>query len=126
MLLFQVSLLDKTLSALNVDVKTVDQFQGSDRDIVIYSCTRTAEKPKQDGPAKESILDDERRLNVAVTRAKAKLVIVGNSTALKTYGPFAKMLDYLEQNSMTYTVSQSDFGQCNMLNASIGQEAALS
>ena len=118
-------MLAKALSSFNVDVKTVDQFQGSDRDIVVYSCTRTVEKPKQDSSAKDSILDDERRLNVAVTRAKAKLVVVGNSTAMKTYDPFAKMLNYLEENSMTYTVSQSDFGQCNMLNASIGQETAL-
>ena len=94
----QVTLLNKALSSFNVDVKTVDQFQGSDRDIVIYSCTKTAERNlkegggKESGTNKDSILDDERRLNVAVTRAKAKLVIIGNSATLKSYAPFGKIL----------------------------------
>ena len=93
----QVTLLNKALSSFNVDVKTVDQFQGSDRDIVIYSCTKTAERNLKEGGGKEggnkdSILDDERRLNVAVTRAKAKLVIIGNSATLKSYTPFGKIL----------------------------------
>ena len=42
----------------------------------------------------DDILSDWRRLNVAVTRAKAKLWVIGNAKALKTYAPFGKMLDY--------------------------------
>ena len=122
-----MSLLSKVLSTQNVDVKTVDQFQGSDRDIIIYSCTKTSESARSghqgesdSSRSRDSILDDERRLNVAVTRAKAKLVIVGNSKALKTYRPFAKMLAYLEENNMTYKVAPSDFEHANLLDVSIG------
>ena len=142
----QVTLLNKALSSFNVDVKTVDQFQGSDRDIVIYSCTKTAERNLKEGREnggkesgnKDSILDDERRLNVAVTRAKAKLVIIGNSATLKSYAPFGKilicvigclnttkhyvpiligkMLTYLDENNMSYKLTPSDdFGICNAL-----------
>ena len=58
------------------DINTVDQFQGTDRDVIIYSCTRCRPKVGDQNGGKErsvDILSDRRRLNVAVTRAKVHL-----------------------------------------------------
>ena len=102
----QVSLLRKLLSSTlpSSDISTVDQFQGRDKDIIIYSCTKTKPLKKVDDKSDDSsnesnvnILNDWRRLNVAVTRAKAILWIVGNVQALKSYEPFQKLSDYLEE-----------------------------
>ena len=54
---------------LNIIIDTVDAFQGKERDIVIFSLTRTS--------GKNWFLADERRLNVALSRAKDKIIIVG-------------------------------------------------
>jgi len=72
----QVSNLRKCLSKLVDDpstVNTVDQFQGRDQDVIIYSCTRCRPKIVDEKATNEKsidILSDRRRLNVAVTRAK--------------------------------------------------------
>ncbi len=104
----QVSMLRKLLtgSITSGDISTVDQFQGRDKDIIIYSCTKT--KPKNPNGnrlysegsltvGKDDIMSDFRRLNVAVTRAKAKLIIVGHKQALHTYAPFKEVIDYLDK-----------------------------
>ena len=87
----------------STDISTVDQFQGRDKDVIIYSCTRT--KPRRDNAA-EDILNDWRRLNVAVTRAKARLWLVGNVPALNSYGPFAKMLEYLSFKELIFKLGK--------------------
>lgn len=73
----QVSNLRKFLSNSVADpssINTVDQFQGRDQDVIIYSCTRCRPKVTVDENKKHSvdILSDRRRLNVAVTRAKVR------------------------------------------------------
>ncbi|KAL7693632.1 putative P-loop containing nucleoside triphosphate hydrolase, DNA2/NAM7 helicase, AAA [Plasmopara halstedii] len=78
---------------LSVEVNTVDGFQGREKEIVIYSCVRTChgglrkKKRRRHGKEVKEALDafwaDERRMNVAITRAKSSLWVVGNSTLLK-------------------------------------------
>ncbi|KAG7380514.1 hypothetical protein PHYPSEUDO_007072 [Phytophthora pseudosyringae] len=79
---------------LGIEVNTVDGFQGREKEIIIYSCVRTShggrrkKKRRSHGNDEEdNVLDafwaDERRMNVAITRAKSSLWIVGNSTLLK-------------------------------------------
>ncbi len=101
----QVSVLRKLCSVPSCDISTVDQFQGRDKDVVIYSCTRT--KPKRITETEtEDIMSDWRRLNVAVTRAKCRLWMVGNTDVLKTYAPFAKLIDYLRSNDLIFKLQQ--------------------
>ncbi len=57
----------------NKNVNTVDQFQGSERDVVIVSLTRT------DHPLTGEFVSDFRRINVAISRAKRLLIILGSS-----------------------------------------------
>lgn len=61
-------------------VSTVDAFQGSEMDIIILSCVRSAAVPVSTGVSRSRIgfLSDPRRLNVAITRARSSLIVVGN------------------------------------------------
>ncbi|XP_055844725.1 DNA replication ATP-dependent helicase/nuclease DNA2 [Episyrphus balteatus] len=82
------------LGFANVEVNTVDQYQGRDKDVILYSCTRTGSsacKTLEKSKGVE-ILEDKRRLTVAITRSKHKLIIVGDSACLKQYTPFNELL----------------------------------
>jgi senataxin len=68
----QVDYLQEKLRPYGVDVMTIDGSQGKERDFIIFSCVRSNDKI--------GFLNDERRLNVALTRAKQGLYIVGNLT----------------------------------------------
>ena len=59
-----------------VSVNTVDGFQGSERDVIIISCVRS-------GGGSIGFLQDKQRLNVALTRAKHCLVLIGDIAALR-------------------------------------------
>ena len=71
----------------NVAVDTVDRFQGSSEEVVIVSfvASDNLESP---------VFDDPRRLNVALTRAKRALVLVGNPDALRTDAFCSRLLDW--------------------------------
>ena len=84
----QVVELRKTIyaySKLRVFIDTVDGFQGKEADIVIFGITRTT------GPFR--FLADERRLNVALSRAKDQLIIVGNREYAEKKRLLAKIAD---------------------------------
>lgn len=76
-------------SSMNVEVNTVDQYQGRDKEIIIYCCTKSNEDPFDMSPAHQNeILEDQRRLTVAITRSKYKLIIIGDVGSLEKYSPF--------------------------------------
>lgn len=70
----RVQFLSKQLS-VEITVSTVDGFQGDECDVIILSCVRASEKPRPGGSI--GFLSDQRRLNVAITRAKSTLIILG-------------------------------------------------
>ncbi|MFB6104366.1 MAG: AAA domain-containing protein [Halobacteriaceae archaeon] len=70
-----------------VTVDTVDRFQGSAADIIIVSFVASTDL---DSP----IFEDTRRLNVALTRARHGLVLVGDEAVLRTRGLYDRMLDW--------------------------------
>lgn len=96
----QVELLKKCMQCVDhalagdIEVNTVDQYQGRDKEIIIYSCTK-CDNPQlvnQSTSVREfEILEDFRRLTVAITRAKHKLIIVGDVNSLQMYTPFKTM-----------------------------------
>ncbi len=88
----QATLLSKNLLYKDLEIKTVDGFQGREKEMIILSFVRN-------NPQKQlGFLTDYRRLNVAISRAKTKLVIVGNIETL-THDPYyARLYRYVKQN----------------------------
>jgi superfamily I DNA and/or RNA helicase len=87
----------------NIDVSTLDSFQGKEYDIIIFSFTRSSDHnnaPFENGKrkfAKVGFLDDARRLNVAFSRAKKKLILIGNSkTLVDSRSHFDRIFNYTE------------------------------
>jgi DNA replication ATP-dependent helicase Dna2 len=70
-----------------VTVDTVDRFQGSSKEVIVVSFTATE---GLDGP----IFEDYRRINVALTRAKKALVLVGDADALATDPVYGRMVEW--------------------------------
>ncbi len=76
----------------NISVNTIDSFQGQERDIVYISMTRS----NTDGII--GFLSDTRRMNVAMTRARKKLVIIGDSATLSRHPFYAGFIAYAEKH----------------------------
>ena len=70
-----------------VAVDTVDRFQGSSKEVVVISFVATADL---EGP----IFEDYRRVNVALTRAKKALVLVGDAETLSTDDTYRRMVEW--------------------------------
>ncbi|XP_054168216.1 DNA replication ATP-dependent helicase/nuclease DNA2-like [Oppia nitens] len=100
----QVGFLRDTITLDGLEVNTVDQFQGRDKDVIIYSCVKSN---TNESVGNNEILNDERRLNVAITRAKKKLVIIGNKSTLNKYKPFHKLFNIL-RNDQILSLNSSD------------------
>lgn len=81
------------LTALHayVTINTVDAFQGQERDVIAISLVRSNEK------AEVGFLNDIRRINVALTRARMKLIIIGDSATLGTHPFYVELLEYVQQ-----------------------------
>ncbi|XP_070820257.1 DNA replication ATP-dependent helicase/nuclease DNA2 [Chaetodon trifascialis] len=79
-----------------VEVNTVDRYQGRDKSVIVLSFVRST---AEEGTLGE-LLKDWRRLNVAITRAKHKLLMVGSATTLRRYAPVEKLLNHLQQENM--------------------------
>ncbi|XP_073948373.1 DNA replication ATP-dependent helicase/nuclease DNA2-like [Choristoneura fumiferana] len=90
----QVALLRRALLKQAVEVSTVDQFQGRDKSVIIYSCTKRDDAANDKKVKEGEVLNDQRRLAVGVTRAKHKLLVVGNSTALQRYEPLKRLIEF--------------------------------
>ena len=74
-----------------VDINTVDGFQGQEREVVYISLVRSNTKNKI------GFLADIRRMNVALTRARKKLVVIGDSSTLGEHPFYRDFLDYIDQ-----------------------------
>ncbi|MDZ4838969.1 MAG: AAA domain-containing protein [Bacteroidota bacterium] len=77
---------------LTLSINTIDSFQGQERDIIIISMARS-------NPRGEiGFLKDYRRMNVAMTRAKSQLIIIGDTATLSYDSFYANMVEYLQLN----------------------------
>lgn len=89
-----------------IEVATLDSFQGMEFDVVIFSFTRSA-APHQENQ-KVGFLDDARRLNVAFSRAKKKLILIGNSDTLRRKtSHFDRLFDYTQLFRDLVTLSRN-------------------
>ena len=77
-----------------IEVKTVDGFQGREKEIIIISTVRS------NANGNIGFLNDLRRLNVAITRAKRKLIIIGNKDTLKNNPTYSRLIEFVESEDL--------------------------
>tara|TARA_B110000495_G_scaffold82566_1_gene71008 strand:- start:313 stop:2238 length:1926 start_codon:yes stop_codon:yes gene_type:complete len=76
----------------DIEVRTVDGYQGREKEIIIFSCVRS-------NPEKNvGFLADSRRLNVALTRAKRGLIVIGDPTTLRSDKNWQAWLEYIRNS----------------------------
>ncbi len=76
----------------HIAVNTIDSFQGQERDIVYISMTRS------NPDSRIGFLSDIRRMNVAMTRARKKLVVIGDSATLAQTPFYKEFIEYAENH----------------------------
>lgn len=88
----QVNEIQNELQSLNKQINTIDSFQGQERDIILISLVRSNTQ------SEIGFLKDYRRMNVAMTRAKKKLIIIGDSSTIGQDSFYAGLLDFVEKS----------------------------
>lgn len=74
-----------------ITINTVDGFQGQERDVILISLVRANEE------GQIGFLNDLRRMNVAITRARMKLIILGDVSTLTRHAFYAELYRYIEE-----------------------------
>ncbi|MEN6338317.1 MAG: IGHMBP2 family helicase, partial [Phycisphaerales bacterium] len=98
----QVRLLRERLSVPGLEIDSVDGFQGREKEAVVISLVRS-------NPQGEiGFLQDVRRMNVAMTRARRKLLLVGDSATLSAHPFYRRMIEHFEAASAYRTVWEED------------------
>eukprot|EP00743_Colponemidia_sp_Colp-15_P012804 GILK01014683.1.p1 GENE.GILK01014683.1~~GILK01014683.1.p1 ORF type:complete len:800 (+),score=101.60 GILK01014683.1:36-2402(+) len=87
----------------SVEVNVVDAFQGREKDIIVFSCVRANEGRGV------GFLSDVRRMNVALTRARASLVVFGNSDCLNTNPYWNELIDDTKRRGKYVAINRVDF-----------------
>ncbi len=82
---------DRAWYETKIAVNTIDSFQGQERDIIYISLTRS------NAEGDIGFLSDIRRMNVAMTRARKKLVVIGDSATLAQFSFYEKFIDYAQE-----------------------------
>ena len=75
-----------------ISVNSVDGFQGQERDVIIISMVRDNDQ------GAIGFLSDLRRMNVAITRARMKLIILGNAETLSRHRFYAQLIEHFQQH----------------------------
>ena len=110
-----------------IEINSVDGFQGREKDVVIFSAVRSNHRYQSNNAAGHGghsigFVGDERRLNVAITRAKRLLIVVGNAGTLGTDATWAGMIQSLQERRKVKRVdraenlSQKEIFSCLSLN----------
>lgn len=87
-----------------ITVHTVDGFQGQERDVILISLVRANDE------GRIGFLNDLRRMNVAITRARMKLIIVGDASTLTRHAFYKALYDYIEKHGKVLVFNASGDG----------------
>ena len=93
---------DKIKEFENVSVRTVDGFQGQERDVIVFSAVRCNEH------GFVGFLDDEKRMNVLLTRARRGMIVIGNKKTLGKCVLWNMWIDWVEENELARDCTQED------------------
>jgi superfamily I DNA and/or RNA helicase len=86
----QVRLLSGQLQQPDLEIDSVDGFQGREKEAVVVSLVRS----NRDGEI--GFLEDVRRMNVALTRARRKLIVIGDSATITNHLFYQRLVNYFE------------------------------
>ncbi|WP_140938294.1 AAA domain-containing protein [Sphingobacterium lumbrici] len=85
-----------------IQINTIDSFQGQEKDIIYISLTRS------NAEQHIGFLSDVRRMNVAMTRSRKKLIVIGDSSTIGQHGFYKDFLDYIESINHYHSVWEWD------------------
>ncbi|MGC1376371.1 MAG: AAA domain-containing protein [Anaerolineales bacterium] len=94
----QVRILRQRIAHSEVEVDSVDGFQGREKEAVIVSLVRSNRENEI------GFLEDIRRMNVALTRARRKLVVIGDSATIAAHPFYQRMVTYFESIGAYHSV----------------------
>lgn len=94
----QVRLVRERLGQPDIEVDSVDGFQGREKEAVLVSLVRS----NPDGEI--GFLEDIRRMNVAITRARRKLIVVGDSATITVHPFYQRMVSYFDSIGAYHSV----------------------
>ncbi|KAK6234466.1 hypothetical protein QUC31_006872 [Theobroma cacao] len=89
----------------SVETHTIDKYQGRDKDCILVSFVRSNENPRK---CSSSLLADWHRINVALTRAKKKLIMVGSCRTLSKVPMLKLLIDKVDEQSGVMNMSKKD------------------
>ena len=107
----QIAMIRKEIEKLGIpeleeiSIDTVERYQGSQRDIILYSFTIQSRYQLDFLTANTFYEDDQpidRKLNVAITRARKQLILTGNEPTLRQNQLFAELIDYIKEKGGYY------------------------
>ena len=107
----QIAMIRKEIEKLGIpeleeiSIDTVERYQGSQRDIILYSFTIQS-RYQLDFLTANTFYEDgqpiDRKLNVAITRARKQLILTGNEPTLRQNQIFAELIDYIKEKDGYY------------------------
>ncbi|PHU30986.1 hypothetical protein BC332_03079 [Capsicum chinense] len=100
----QADLIQQGVST-SVEIHTIDKYQGRDKDCILLSFVRSTENPRN---YTSSLLGDWHRINVALTRAKKKLIMVGSCSTLSTVPLLKLLIEKVEEQGGILSLSMKD------------------
>ena len=111
----QIAMIRKEIEKLGIpeleeiSIDTVERYQGSQRDIILYSFTIQS-RYQLDFLTANTFYEDgqpiDRKLNVAITRARKQLILTGNEQTLRHNQLFAELIDYIKEKGGYYTIER--------------------
>ncbi|VTY10785.1 RecBCD enzyme subunit RecD [Prevotella melaninogenica] len=111
----QIAMIRKEIEKLGfpeleeISIDTVERYQGSQRDIILYSFTIQS-RYQLDFLTANTFYEDgqpiDRKLNVAITRARKQLILTGNEPTLRQNHLFAELIDYIKEKGGYYTIER--------------------
>jgi predicted DNA helicase len=94
----QVCFINNREKNKNLEINTVDGFQGREKEMILLSLVRS-------NPQKNiGFLRDVRRLNVSLTRAKRKLVLIGDSKTIADHDIYNELIEYIKAEGLYYSL----------------------